>query len=751
MSSSGVNTSCDYCGLPLIQPAGRSAERLYCCLGCRFAASVTAEDGQAQQSQWTLARLGFAIFCTMNVMVFTMALWSRDVYGWDASTAGSGASSLSELFRYGCLVFSAPVLLLLGGPLIEQAWSSARRGVVTVDWILGLGVAASYVYSVVSLATDGRHVYFEVGCMVLVAVTLGRWFEATGKLKTTQALQSLQRLLPESARRVRENDMRDVPLAELRVNDVVRVLPGERIPVDSRIVRGRGVVDEQLITGEGMPRIKSVGDALFGGSLNLDGDLLISVTATSWAGTLQRLVDAVTAAAECKGREQRLADKLARFFVPVVATLAVTTWIVHWQHAGFHTGVMSALAIILISCPCALGIATPLSVWAAMGTGAKHQLLFRDGDALSRLARVQTIFFDKTGTLSTGKLCVRKLVTAADADPSISVRAAGGLASGSTHAMAKAIRRYALARHRVAGLLDVATFPGLGVAGVVPELGQRAYLGSPRFLGQHGCRATGAVAEAIVRSDGREPLTCIGWAGEIKGVFVFSDRLRPAARDALRRLREMGMEMAILTGDRTDRASPVGRELGVTVHAELLPQDKLMMIEAARQASGLVAMVGDGINDAPALAGADVGIAMGCGADVTREAADICLLGNDLRRLAWSIDLARRTVRTIRQNLFWACAYNSIGVGLAAAGWLNPILAAIAMVGSSVFVISNSLRLAGETNANSSAGEGRVESMKNGRSRSTEKDGLAVPSDLFGRSGDQPVAAIMSSDAAKLP
>ncbi len=274
------------------------------------------------------------------------------------------------------------------------------------------------------------------------------------------------------------------------------------------------------------------------------------------------------------------------------------------------------------------------------------------------------------------------------------------------------------------------------------ELGARAYLGSSRFLSQNHCHPSAALAEVIANNDGERPLTCVGWSGEVQGIFLFADRLRPEASDAVRQLRDMGMDLAVLTGDRTHRTHPLGRALAVPVHAELLPHEKLAMIEKKTgEGKGLVAMVGDGINDAPALVGADVGIAMGCGADVTRDVADICLLGNDLRRLGWSIDLARRTVRTIRQNLFWACAYNSIGVGLAAAGWLNPIVAAAAMAGSSLFVISNSLRLAGETGAGATGGERLAASGKtgtasnhrlspDGQPRSAAKLPLGQPADV---------------------
>ena len=697
----GVSTPCAYCGLPIVgRQQAAPTEDVYCCFGCHFAASVTTGDSETKLSQWTLARLGLAIFFTMNVMVFTMVLWSRDVYAVETAATEPAATLLHELLRYGCLLFSTPVLLLLGGPVISQAWENARDRVLTIDWLLMLGVAAAFTYSITALFTGSKHVYFEVACMVLVAVTLGRWLEATGKLKTTQSLRALQKFLPPTASVVIDGNVTSVPLENLRVGDLVRVRPGERVPVDGTIRHGRGMIDEQLITGESIPLDKQAGDALYGGALNLDGDLFVDVTATAADGSLQRIVDAVSQAAAKKGPEQRLADFLAVWFVPVVLGLATIVFFAQFRVGGFHAAWMTTLALVLIACPCALGIATPLAIWAAMGTASRRQLLFDSGDTISRLAKVRTIFFDKTGTLTSGEVTIEH-VASDETTPFEAIRSVGAsLAACSRHVLSDAIAQYAGGSSASQFAEETTTVPGLGVVGHVPQVGCAA-LGSVRWMQQQAFSIPPAIAAAITTAQQQcRTFTCVGWGSQVRGVFVFAEQMRPEAKTAVQQLRELGICCTVLTGDHPRRAASIAGELGIEVLADLLPQDKMCEVEHACQRDPAVAMVGDGINDAPALAAADVGIAMGCGMDVTREASNVCLLGNDLLRLPWAIQLARRTVRVIRQNLCWAFGYNLIGMGLAAAGLLNPVIAAVAMVGSSFFVIGNSLRLSsGQENA----------------------------------------------------
>ncbi len=684
-------SSCDYCDLPL-PPAWRRAPAdgsRYCCFGCRFAAEVTRSRGEEGAANWTLARLGLAIFLTMNVLVFTMALWTPDFYGSDDSSAFG--ESLRGLFRYTSLVFALPVLLLLGGPLLESAWQTLREGRLTADLLLVVGVAASYLYSVVSVVRGGGPVYFEVGCAVLVLVTLGRWLEATGKLRTTAALEALHRLLPDTARLLVDDEERSVPLSELRVGDVVRVLPGERIPCDGLIRRNSAAVDEQVLTGESQPVLRQAGDPVWAGSLNLDGDLHVEATVACEATALTRMMELIRLARQTKGRHERLADRIAAWFLPAVMLIALAAFVWHGQHDGWDRGVLVGLSVLLIACPCALGLATPLAVWTALGRAAQAQVLFRNGEALERLAEVRAVRFDKTGTLTTGTPVVADFFLAPREDRANVLALASALASASTHAHCQAIRNDTAANveRDVVELVEARTIPGRGISARRTDNGDTIYLGSPRWL-----KELGLSDPRGVESDDDRSRTCLAWGGFVRAEFVLREQTRPEAAEALALLQGQRLDVAVLTGDRAPRARALAREWNVAVEAELLPEDKVAAVERARSAIGAVAMVGDGINDAPALAASDVGVAMGCGVEVARDSASVCLLGNDVRRLPWAIDLARQTVWVIRGNLFWAFAYNLLGVGFACTGRLNPVLASLAMVLSSLFILSNSLRLA---------------------------------------------------------
>lgn len=703
MSEAWSGSCCDYCGLP-VGDAKATTAKAYCCYGCRVAAAITDEGGEEGQARWQLTRLGLAIFFTMNVMVCTLALWSWDVYD-DAALASERASILFDLLRYVSLLLASMVTLLLGGPLLENAIDHLRRREITTDLLIVAGVVAALIYSCVSVLTGGEHTYFEVACMVLVGVTLGRWFEAVGKLKTTNAIRSLEKLLPTNARVVvfEPTGLRReavVLIDDVEVHQVIRVLPGERIATDGIITRGQAAVDEKIVTGESTPAIKESGDTVYAGTLNQDGDLLIEVTAPPRGGALLRIVDAVTAAATAKSRLQSMADRVTSWFVPGVVVIASITFVVHMTISGLGSGLMAALAVLLIACPCALGIATPLAVWAAMGRATSAGVLFRNGDALQRLAATQAICFDKTGTLTTGDTIVDELVTDTDMPSEELLGRALPLAASSTHAFSAAIREYALARLDDSGIAcpdQLETVPGRGLVARRVASDESIYLGNLALMDEAGLEQSPLIREAIegICAAGK-PLACIGWEGRVRGVFAFREQFRDEARTSLDALRAEGFHVSVLTGDYAARGTMLERKLQVKVQSELLPEQKLAAIRDLRGECGSVVMVGDGINDAPALAEADIGIAMGCGADIAREAADVCLLGNDLAQIEWSIKLAKQTMRTVHQNLFWAFSYNTIGIVLAATGLLNPIWSTVAMVGSSLFVISNSLRLARE-------------------------------------------------------
>ncbi len=637
-----------------------------------------------------MTRLGLAIFFTMNVMVFTMLLWSQQ----EAEQAvGPAAEALYGLARHACLLFTAPVLLLLGGPLLEDAVGELRRGRGSLNLLLLAGVAAACGMSAWATWAGTGHVYFEVACMVLVAVTLGRWLEATGKLRTTAALRELRTLLPDRVRLVRDGGEREVELTTVGAGDVLRILPGEHLPTDGTILRGMAAIDEAAVTGESLPAEKRPGDAVYSGTSNLDGELLVAVTAAPGAGTLERLIDSVTAAAS-GGREQRLAERISNWFLPLVLACAMGAGAVQWRRAGPSAGVLAALAVVVVSCPCALGLATPMALWAAIGTATRRHILIRDGDALPRLAAADAYCFDKTGTLTTG--CrVRAIHALHPSGPDAESRLlaiAAGLAEASTHVLSRSLVDAAANRGIAAArILNQRTIPGRGIEGTLADTGSVARLGSPQWL--LGLPATGKAGDALPAAD----LQClVAEDVEILGGVCFAETIRPEAAAALAGLRIHGTRTLMLSGDRADRAAAVAAPLGLECLAPLVPDEKLAAIDALRREGHTVVMVGDGINDAPALAAADVGVSLGCGADVSRWSAGICLLRNDLSDLPWLTDLADRTRRTVRWNLVWAFGYNAACIPLAATGWVHPALAAVVMVASSLFVVTNSLRLANE-------------------------------------------------------
>jgi heavy metal translocating P-type ATPase len=661
-----------------------------------MAAAIAEGRDDRSVPRAVLARLGLSVFFTMNVIAFTMALWTTDVYGPD-EVPGAMSAALAGLFRYLVLLFSLPVLVLLGWPLFEHAWAGLRRGVVSTDWLLATGVAASFAASFISVFRGEGPIYFEVGCVILLMTTLGRWLEATGRLKAGAALDDLARLLPDRVCRIVDGREESVPREDLRLGDRIRVLPGERFPADGRVVRDAALVDEQVLTGESRAAFKEPGDRILGGTLDLDGDLTIEVTEARGEGTLARVVELVRRARESKGRYQRLADRAGGVFAPTVAVIAVAAFGVHWACGSLERGLWAGLAVGLIACPCALGLAAPLAVWSALGNAASRRVLFRVGESLERLAEVLAVRFDKTGTLTTGVAVVSHFEAEnSDEEPAILSRAAA-LASAAPHALSRAIAEFVGSSPAATDgveISEIRVVPGLGAVGRLDPAVGPIVLGSQRFLAEQGLVLGPRLAVALAVAETRGvPLALIGWEGQARGLFVFDEQWRPDATAVIRWLGGSGYDVAVLTGDHAARGRAIRKALGVPVVAALLPTDKAAAIELARRRIGPVCMIGDGVNDSPALATSDVGIALGCGTDVSQDSAGVCLMGDDLAAIPWSIELARRTRRAIRGNLAWAFSYNSLGVAVAAMGWLNPALAAALMVASSTLVIANSLRL----------------------------------------------------------
>jgi len=689
---------CDHCGLPLPRPLfGKAApprtddSPRYCCFGCRIAADIAREQSVEGAPRALLTRLAIGLFFAMNVMVFTLVLWSFDIY--ETEGAPPAAGLLHESLRWLCLLATGPVLLLLGQPLLLNAVRDLKERVLSSDLLLLTGVLAAFGYSVTSLLTGRGSVYFETVCMILVFVTLGRWFEATGRQRATNVLDGLQRLLPETARRISGSSLAEIPLDQVATGDRLSVHAGERFPADGRLA-SPAAVDEQLFTGESCPVEKVVGEIVLAGSVNLQAMVTIEVTDPPRSGALSRMLDAVRTARASRGRYHRLADRVAAGFFPVIVLVALATYGGHLLAGNSEQALLAALAVVLVACPCALGIATPLAVWSALSRAAEMQVLFRSGESIERLAGIRCLFFDKTGTLTTGIPRVRVCASVDGIDEDEVLARAAALAATSRHPHSRAIVQYSERLTTPLRPDSIAAMPGHGLAGRFESDSDDTVLGSPSLMQQRGYACNEDIQSLTRRAlaDGH-PVTQIGWNGRVHGTFVIEEDLRPEARIALVRCSELGLPVQILTGDHAARGAQVAEALKVPVQVELRPEDKEQAVREARGHNGPVAMVGDGLNDAAALTGADVGIAMGCGADITRDAAEVCLLSDNLEQIPAAIELSRRTVRTIRQNLAWAFSYNGVGVVIAAGGWLHPAVAAGLMLASSLLVIANSLRL----------------------------------------------------------
>ncbi|MEM9353402.1 MAG: cation-translocating P-type ATPase [Planctomycetota bacterium] len=732
---------CSLCGLPIARTftftgdTGQDAsdeEAAYCCSGCRTVADVESAGAETGSSARGMIRIGLGVFFTMNVMVFSMALWSENLYA-----AGDFETPLAEtlrgLFRWGSLLFAAPVLLLLGGPIAVGVWQALRRGEITTDLLILFGVAASYAYSVASVLRGSGDVYCEVGSMVLLFVSIGRWMEAKGKVRASQSLDALASLLPETVRiRNTQGNYEERPRGEAKAGDAVRVLPGERLPVDGTVLSGEAQVDQQVVTGESRLVEKQPGDAVYSGTLNTDGDLRVRVTAGDGQETVSRMLAMVCEARLAKGRHQQIADRVAAWFVPVVCVVAL---LAGWrQSAGgeWQDGILTALSVVVIACPCALGLATPLTIWTALGRAAPAGVLFRSGAVIEKLAAVRTACFDKTGTLTTGLPTVSRVHVFGEDRSEEVFAAAAVLSAGSTHPVSRAVAELVGATGSAAasefGESPVKTIAGRGLEADIEGLG-RALLGSRKLIEERGLEPP---AIAAAHEDSANRLHWLALDGQVLAAFETSESLRPEAAAALDRCRELGLQLQMLSGDESASVQAVAEQVDLRSAGDQLPEDKL---EAVRRlaGSGAVAMVGDGLNDAPALAAADVGVALGCGADLSRDAAGVCLLSDDLARFPWAVELARRTVRTVKQNLFWAFAYNCIGVGLAASGRLNPVWAAAAMVVSSLLVVGNSLRLSTFPDCHSSA---------------DQADGKAVPGMEWNSDKPSPSAAPLAEATA---
>lgn len=594
---------------------------------------------------------------------------------------------------------ATPVQFWLGARFYRAGWSALKARTGNMDLLVALGTSAGYGLSVYHLLADAGHhgtapLYFEASAVVITLVLLGKWLEARAKRQTTAAIRALQALRPATARVRRDGIEREVPVAQVRLGDAVVVRPGERFPVDGAVIEGRTHADESMITGESLPVAKAEGDRITGGAVNGEGLIVIETVAVGAESVLARIIRLVEDAQAKKAPIQRVVDRVSAVFVPVVVAIALVT-LLGWGSAtgDWNAAILNAVAVLVIACPCALGLATPTAIMAGTGVAARAGILIKDAQALETAHRIATVAFDKTGTLTQGHPVLSEAV-AVDGDTAAMLRDAAAVQRGSEHPLAKALVQAAV--DATATATQVEAVPGRGLRGVVD--GRTLLIGSDRMMQEAALdlsplsqradtlRASGHTVSWIARADD-------GAAARLIGLLAFRDRPRAGAREAIDRLHALRIRTVMISGDNAGAAEAVAREVGIDqVRANVLPEDKAGAIASLR-GDGVVAMVGDGINDAPALAAADVGIAMGSGTDVAMHAAGITLMRADPALVADAIEVSRRTTRKIHQNLFWAFIYNIVGIPLAAFGLLDPVVAGAAMAFSSVSVVSNTLLL----------------------------------------------------------
>jgi heavy metal translocating P-type ATPase len=682
--------ACAHCELPL----GRRAvvdvvdgvRERFCCYGCALALQITRSRGEAGAAATILVRLGVAVFFAINVMMVSVPTYVPYVYGASAVPADG---SLFVVLRVLALVLAMPVLLLLGVPVLVSAWHGLRDGDLNADSLIILGTFAAYGVSVANTVAGRPEVYFDTAAMLLVLVTLGRYLEASAKAEAGAAVRAALPPGPAAAARVVDGTIVRVAAETLVPGDVVVVGVGEAFPTDGAVLAGTGGVDEAALTGEAHPVLKAPGAAVASGSASLDAVFRVRVGARAADSTAARIAALLGAAKAAQAPMQRAADRAAAVLAPlvvVVACLAAAFWTVH---DGGGRGVLVGLSVLVVACPCAFGLATPVAIWTGLATAARRGVVVRSAPVIERAARVREVLFDKTGTLTTAVprvVAVEPIAGSGWTRATLLARTAA-LESHVTHPFARAV---VAAWAATAGAVtpaasDVRLLPGRGVRGCID--GTVVTVGSWELaretIGCGGCGVPPAVAPD-------EPHTSlfVMERDRLVGIVRVAETMRPRAAEALAGLRRLGIRVGLLSGDTAGAAVVPGLIPAGDATLGLLPHEKVQRVRRRR-----VAMVGDGVNDAPALAAADVGIAVGTVADLTRMTADVAVLGDDLEAIPWLLAYARRVRRVIHQNLLWAVGYNAGAVALAAMGRLNPLIAAVVMLGSSLAVVANARRL----------------------------------------------------------
>jgi Cu2+-exporting ATPase len=680
---------CSHCLLPVgiraMQRTVNGESHAFCCYGCCIAFQVKNGKSEEWEAAWLLIRLGVGGFLSMNIMLFSLLLYAGAFTGVDAR--------LLPWIHLLLWVFATPALIILGGPFLAETWRDAVDGRVTSSALIVLGVGAAYLYSAFAVIERGPHVYFDTATMVLMLFTVGRYLEAAGRARAARNLEPLLAAESECATVVDGSVETRRPVREVSVGTLVQVRPGERIPLDGTVMEGESHADEAVITGESRPVPKGVGSPVIAGSINMDGPLLIRSTRTGtdtrWAQICRSVRDALTQ----RSPTQRLADRIVGIFVPLVLSLGVLTALCWAQWLPFDRALLIGLAVLVIACPCAVGLAAPLATSLGIGRLARRGCLVREPGALEELARARLLAFDKTGTLTSGRAHVVRIETDGMVADEVLARAAG-LERHSEHGFGQAL----MAAAAVRGLDPVATadvriLPGRGIRGSAD--GQVVVAGNRALMSELGWSVAPALGKRgrSLEDDGYSVIY-VGWGEQVRAALALDDAALPEARSTVEALRSRGVHVMLLSGDLAHATQRVAVTAGIEdAQSGLSPEVKRACLRRLRQRYDVVAMVGDGLNDGPVLAEADIGIAVGSATDLARETAAVVLPLGGLWMLPWVVDVARAVRMTILANLLWAFGYNLIALTLAVLGLLQPVLAAAVMAGSSILVVLNSLRL----------------------------------------------------------
>ncbi|NLW39598.1 MAG: copper-translocating P-type ATPase [Tissierellia bacterium] len=592
------------------------------------------------------------------------------------------------------LILATPVQFILGYRFYKGAFNSLRGGGANMDVLVSMGTSAAYFYSLYNLVKGINEYYFEASAVIITLILLGKTFEAVAKGKTSEAIKKLMGLQPKTARVIKDGVEIDIPIEEVNIGDIIVVRPGERIPVDGIIVEGHSSIDESMITGESIPVDKREGDKVIGATINKFGSFKFEARKIGKDTVLAQIIKLVEDAQGSKAPVQRLADKISGIFVPVVVLIAIVTFIGFYLVKGdFTTGLINAVAVLVIACPCALGLATPTAIMVGTGKGAEKGILIKSGEHLERTHNMEAIVLDKTGTITKGEPEVTDIITLDSMEEDQLLRIAATVEKVSEHPLGQAIVRKG--EERLLMITEPDTFMAIPGKGLKASLeGKEIYIGNRKLMQEANIQIAEIEEDLSRLEEEGKTAMMVGIDGKISGIIAVADSIKDNSKEAIEELKNMGLDVYMLTGDNERTAKAIAKSVGIeNVLADVLPENKAQVVEEIKAQGKYVGMVGDGINDAPALAAADVGFAIGTGTDVAMEAADITLMRGDLMGIVTAIRLSHRTMKTIKQNLFWAFFYNSIGIPFAALGFLNPMIAGAAMAFSSVSVVTNSLRL----------------------------------------------------------